>query len=263
MDTGTFSMIIFGLIIIIGGYLILSNSVEGRPKLILIVIIGIITIALILKMGLFSGSSKILDSPVAANGTIKPLTKYNYTSNYSLSTWIYVNDWEAFPGSPKEIIKRSINAKHNPRLYLDSYENQLNIDFCTGTGTGIQQTIQIPNINTQKWINITCCFSDSNIDTYLNGKLVDTTIPTNNLYYPSIKTGDEQLNFNICPNGIGYSGHISNTYYYDYILTPQDAWNIYKKGYSSNMFGNLLNKYNVAFTFYENQNQVGDPFYIM
>ncbi len=239
----------------------MSNSVEGRPKIILIVVIGIITIALIVNMGLFSGYTKILDSPVSATSVIKPLTKYNYTSNYSLSTWIYVNDWEMFPGAPKEIIKRTVNGRDNPRIYLDSYENQLNIDF--SVGNGINQKINIPNINTQKWINITCCFSNTNIDTYINGKLVDTTIPTNNLYYPTIKEGSDQLNINICPNGIGYSGHISNTNYYDYILTPQDAWNIYKKGYSSNMFGNLLNKYNVAFTFYENQNQVGDPFYIM
>jgi hypothetical protein len=261
MDTGTFSMIIFGLIVIIGAYLIMSNSVEGRPKIILIVVIGIITIALIINMGLFSGNKKILDSPVSAISSIDPLKKYNYTSNYSLSTWIYVNDWDTFNGSPKEIIKRKVNGKHNPRMYLDSYENQLNIDFCTGNG--VNQTIHIPNINTQKWVNITCCFSNTNVDTYINGKLVDTTIPTNSLYYPTIKEGSDQLHIEICPNGIGYSGHISNTYYYDYILTPQDAWNIYKKGYSSNMFGNLLNKYNVAFTFYENQNQVGDPFYIM
>ena len=102
MDTGTFSMIIFGLIIIIGGYLIMSNSIEGRPKIILIVVIGIITIALIVNMGLFSGYNKILDSPVSATTKITPLTKYNYTSNYSLSTWIYVSDWNTFNGSPKE-----------------------------------------------------------------------------------------------------------------------------------------------------------------
>lgn len=260
MDTGTFSMIIFGLIIIIGGYLIFTNSVNGRARLILIIVISIMTIALILNLGLFSSSKKILDSPVSAISSITPLKNYNYTSNYSLSTWIYVNDWNLFNGSHKEIIKRTVNGKSNPRLYLDSYENQLNIDFCTGNGT--PQTINIPNINTQKWVNITCCFSDSNIDTYINGKLVDTTIPTNSLYYPTIKTGDPQLQINICPNAIGFSGFISNTYYYAKILTPQDAWNIYKKGYSSNMLGNLLNKYNAAFTFYENQNEVAQ-FYIM
>lgn len=261
MDTGTFSMIIFGLIVIIGAYLIMSNSVEGRPKLILIVVIAIITIFLILNMGLFSGSKKILDSPVPANSEITPLSKYNYTSNFSISTWIYVNDWNTYNGSPKEIIKRILNDSHHPRIYLDSFENQLNIDFCTGNGA--QQTIHIPNINTQKWINITCCFSNTNVDTYMNGKLVDTTIPTNSLYYPNITENNEQLKIHICPNKIGYAGHVSSTYYYDYILTPQDAWNIYRKGYSNNMLGNLLNKYNASFTFYENQKQVGDPFYIM
>jgi len=261
MDTGTFSMIIFGLIVIIGIYLITTDSVEGRPKLILIVVISIITIVLIINLELFSNSKKILDSPVSAISSISPLTKYQYTANYSLSTWIYVNDWNMFNGGQKEIIKRTLNGKSSPRLYLDSYENQLNIDFCTGNGD--LQIINIPNINTQKWVNITCCFSDSNIDTYINGKLVDTTIPNNSLYTPNITEGDKQLNFEICPNGIGFSGFISNTYYHNYVLTPQDAWNIYKKGYSNNMLGNLLNKYNASITFYENQNQVGSPFYIM
>ena len=261
MDTGTFGMILFGLIIIIGAYLIFTEAVEGRAKLILIVIIGIMTIALIFSMGLFSGSKKILDSPVFANTTITPLSKYNYTSNFSLTTWIYVNDWNLFNGSRKEIIKRVLNDTSHPCMYLDPYENQLNIDF--STGNGVTQTINIPNINTQKWVNITCCFSNTNVDTYINGKLVDTTIPTNSLYFPTITAGNKQLDIHICPNGIGYSGSISNTYYYDYILTPQDAWNIYKKGYSNNILGNMLNKYNASFTFYENQKQVGDPFYIM
>jgi hypothetical protein len=262
MNTGTFAMIIFGLIIIIGAYLILTESVEGRPKLILIVIIGIMTIILIINMGLFSGSKKILDSPVFANSSkISPLSKYNYTSNFSLTTWIYVNDWNLYNGSPKEIIKRKLGDNVHPCLYLDEYKNNLNIDFCTGTGT--KQTITIADINTQKWVNITCCFSNTNVDTYINGKLVDTTIPTNSLYYPKIAADSSQLEINVCPNGIGFSGSISNTYYYDYILTPQDAWNIYKKGYSNNIFGNMLNKYNASFTFYENQKQVGDPFYIM
>lgn len=263
MDTGTFSMILIGLMIIIGGYLIMTDSVEGRAKLILIVVIAILTLVIILNLGLFSSSKKILDSPVIATSAITPLSTYNYVSNYSLSTWIYVNDWNKFNGEEKEIIVRTLNGNSSPRLYLDRYENQLNIDYSTGNNPNVvKKTINIPNINTQKWVNINCCFSNTNIDTYINGKLVDTTIPGNNLYYPTIEAGNAQLNFNVCPNSKGFSGFVSNTYYYPYILTPQDSWNIYKKGFSSNMLGNLLNKYNAKFTFYDNQNEVA-KFYIM
>lgn len=265
MDTGTFSMIIFGIIIIIGAYLIFTDAVEGRPKIILIVVLTIMTIALIINFGLFSSYKAILTSPVSASSSINPLSgsKYKYTARYSLSTWIYVNDWNLYNGNDKDIIKRTLNGNSSPRIYLDPYENWLNIEFCTGTDKDLsKQTIsQIP-ISTQKWINITCCFSDTNIDTYINGKLVDTTIPNNSLYYPTIPAGDKQLDINICPNAKGFSGFISNTNYYSDILTPQDAWNIYKKGYSSNMFGNLLNKYNASFTFYDNQNEIAQ-FYIM
>ena len=241
----------------------MTDSVEGRAKLILIVVIAVLTIALILNLGLFSSSKKILDSPVIATSAITPLSKYNYVSNYSLSTWIYVNDWNKFNGEDKNILVRTLNGNSSPRLYLDRYENQLNIDYSTGNNENVvKKTINIPNINTQKWVNITCCFSNTNIDTYINGKLVDTTIPGNNLYYPTIEAGNAQLNFNVCPDSKGFSGFISNTYYYPEILTPQKAWDIYNKGFSSNMLGNLLNKYNAKFTFYDNQNEVA-KFYIM
>lgn len=263
MDTGTFSVILFILVATIGSYLVLTDAVEGRTKMILIVVIAIIIIMLILNLGLFSSSKKIVDSPVAGNSAVDPLTKYNYTASYSLSTWIYVNDWNLYNGKDKDIISRNLNGVYNPRLYLDPYENQLNIEIQIGKTSPIKQIINVPNINTQKWVNITCCFDDSHVDTYLNGKLVKTYIPTNVLYYPTVEADSTSLNFNILPNKMGFSGFLSNTYYYDYFLSPQDAWNIYQKGFSSNMLGNYLNKYNASFTFYKDQNVVGDPVFIM
>lgn len=277
MNTGSFSMILFILIVVVGGYLIFTEQVEGRSKMILIGVIVVITIMLVLNLGLFSNKSKILDSPVAANSAIDPLTKYNYTDNYSLSTWIFVNDWTKNNGVAKPILTRTMTASKfgesdgtthsNPQLYLDPYENQLNIDFLTmddgHTGKFNTNTINVPNINTQKWVNIVCCFSDQHIDTYINGKLVKTTIPENQLYYNSeLASTATELTINVSDTDHPFAGSISNTAYYDHFLSPQDVWNSYQKGFSSNMLGNYLNKYNASFTFYENQNQVGQ-FFIM
>ena len=88
MDTGTFSMIIFGIIIIVGGYLIVSDSVTGRAKMILMVVLTIMTIALILNLGLFSSGKTALTSPVSAMSQIDDLKKYKYTASYSLTMWI-------------------------------------------------------------------------------------------------------------------------------------------------------------------------------
>jgi len=266
MDTGTFSMILFILIATIGSYLIFTDAVEGRSKMVLIVFISIIILMLILNLELFSGRNKILDSPVAGTSVVKPLINYDYTAAYSVSTWIYVNDWNMFNGQDKDIISRTLDSNGpNPRIYLDAYENQLNIDvILQGNATQPLNKVQIkvPNVNTQKWVNITCCFDDSHIDTYMNGKLVNTYVPTNALYYPTLAASSSALQFNILPNQKGFSGFLSNTYYYAYFLSPQEAWNIYQKGYSNNMLGNYLNKYNASFTFYDNQNQVAQ-FYIM
>ena len=260
MNTGTFSMILFILIATIGSYLIFTDAVEGRAKMILIVFISIIVLMLILNLELFSGRKKILDSPVAGTSTVDDLKNYNYTSSYSITTWIYVNDWNMFNGEDKTIIKRSLDGtSYNPRIYLDPYENQLNIEIQMYPKSGtelVSHIIKVPNVNTQKWVNITCCFDDSHIDTYMNGKLVNTYVPTNALYYPPLAATDAKLPFKILPDGQGFSGFLSNTYYYATFLTPQDAWNIYQKGYSNNMLGNYLNKYNASFTFYDNQNQV-------
>jgi len=267
MDTGSFGMIIFGIIIIIGGYLIITDSVKGRAKLILIIVLTIMSIVLIINFGLFSNATIALSSPVNATSTISALkgNKYVYNANYSLSTWIYVNDWNLYNGQEKTIINRTVYGKDNPRIYLDPFDNCLNINFHVNDKYDpIKQEIRDIPITTQKWVNITCCFSDTNVDTYINGKLVNTTIPKNNLYYPTIsaKERDGNLDINICPNAKGFSGYISNTQYYSIVLTPEDAWNIYNKGYSNNIFGNLLNKYNASFTFYDNQNEVAQ-FYIM
>jgi hypothetical protein len=39
-------------------------------------------------------------------------------------------------------------------------------------------------------------------------------------------------------------------------VSPQEAWDIYKGGFSDNLFGNLLNRYNATFTFYQDNNPV-------
>jgi hypothetical protein len=52
----------------------------------------------------------------------------------------------------------------------------------------------------------------------------------------------------ITPNG-GFSGSISQCRYYDRLLTPQEAWDIYNKGVN----GNFLNQYSASFTFYNKQ----------
>jgi hypothetical protein len=112
-------------------------------------------------------------------------------------------------------------------------------------------TVHVKNISIQKWVNITVCFGDSNVDTYINGKLINTYVTMSSQHYqPNSSSSPEYKNspFEITPDD-GFDGYISQVRYYNRFLTPQDAWNIYKSGVNSN----FLNQYSAKFTFYNQQ----------
>ena len=144
------------------------------------------------------------------------------------------------------------------RLSLDEYENNLLVHYDIYTDQTkkepVTQTITIPNINVQKWVNITVCFNTNNTDTYINGKLIDTDIHPFPIYSPpNKKTNTGAL---ILANKTGFSGKIGLTRYYGRVLSPQDAWDIYKSGPTTNLLGTLLNRYNASFTFYQDNEEV-------
>ena len=228
--------------------------------MIIIVAIIIIFIVIIINLPMFKSYSEFVTSPTDATQSII-ISGDKYVANatsYAVSTWIYINDWNVNYGKPKIILKRTYNdntgSYDNPSLVLDAYENDLLINFATYSdssgGSVNTETIKINNISIQKWVNITVCFGDNTVDSYINGKLVNTFVTNTPQYLPTQTTNPE---FSITPEG-GFSGNISNTRYYNRFLTPQEVWDIYRKGFSSNMFGNFLNQYNASFTFYQNQN---------
>jgi hypothetical protein len=116
------------------------------------------------------------------------------------------------------------------------------------------QTIKIPNLNIQKWVNITVCFNTNNTDTYINGKLIDTDVHRNPLFTPENK--DANRGKLILAKEPGFSGKIGLTRYYGRVISPQEAWNVYKQGPTVNLFGSLLNRYNATFTFYQDNKEV-------
>ena len=256
MDIFSFTTIILVLFIIIGFYLVFTDQLQGRSKMVIIVALVICVLYIILNLKMFKKYSETKSSPTDAS-VIQ--TKNNVTTtstSYSLSTWIYINDWN--PGTPKTIF--SMSGKNNPRIRLDPNINKLIIKYSTSpTLTGgpyNRETIEIPEISIQKWVNIVICFGDNKVDSYINGKLVNTHVSDNAIQYATQEPKSTTLSWG------GFTGYISSSRYYPYFLTPQDVWNIYKEGYSSNLLGNFLNQYNVAFTFYQNQNETA-KFYLM
>ena len=259
----SFTTIIFILFGIIGAYLIFTNQIEGRAKIVMIIAILIVFIVIFMNLSMFKSYSEGSDSPKDANIETQ-ITSYTPSYSYSISIWMYINDWNDKLGQTKNICNRVTDKGTSPNIYLDSYKNQVKIDYLTAKksedSTQSDPTITIPDISIQKWVNIVVCFGDNKIDTYVNGKLVNTTIPSNPQYMPSnITTNNPLPPFKF---GSGFTGYLSNTRYYSRFLSPQEVWTIYSGGFSNNLLGNFLNQYNAAFIFYENQNEKA-KFYLM
>ena len=266
MDFSSFTTIIFILFGIIGAYLIFTNQIEGRAKIVMIIAILIVFIVIFMNLSMFKSYSEGSDSPKDANIATQILT-YTPSYSYSISAWFYINDWNDKLGTTKNICNRVTDKGTTPNIYLDSYKNQVKIKYITVPKTSTDASeyisdpeITIPDISIQKWVNLVVCFGDNKIDTYVNGKLVNTTIPSNPQYKPQNVTSAVSLPaFNF---GAGFTGYLSNTRYYSRFLSPQEVWTIYSGGFSNNLLGNFLNQYNAAFIFYENQNEKA-KFYLM
>ena len=249
MELSSLSSIIVILIIIVGVYLVYTDQVQGKIKMILIVFLAVLAIVILSNLSFFKSYKNVLDSPKAANTEIKYLSANLpvVTAKFSLSIWIYIQDWNSGFGNTKNIMHYVRDGGKPTTLELDSYDNNLIIKYDVTANNGTKtktNTVTIPNINIQKWVNITVCFDTNNTDTYINGKLTDTQIHNEPLFVPS-----NQGDITLCKENNGFSGQISNAKYYNKIVSPQEAWDIYKAGFSDSLLGNLLNRYSATFTF--------------
>jgi len=87
------------------------------------------------------------------------------------------------------------------------------------------ETIKIPQIRIQKWMNIVISFGDNSVDTYLDGKLVDSHISTGRIQRVTSVENNTLLNWG------GFTGLISSYNYIPKQLLPNDVLAIYKKGF--------------------------------
>ena len=193
-------------------------------------------------------------SSLANNGSNVP------SSNFAYSIWFYVNDWNYRYGEPKVIFGR-MGASSDPSggsipgvsgldpcpaVVLGAVENNLMVALgcypgadaqpTTTGGNTIVHTCSIANIPIQKWVNLILSVYGRTMDIYIDGKLVRTCL------LPGVANVNNNSNIFVTPNG-GFEGWTSRLQYYPNSLNPQDAWNIYVKGYGGNWFSNLFGGY--------------------
>jgi hypothetical protein len=266
MNLLSFTAFIILLILFVGFYLVLADEVSGTVKMVLIVFLFFLGLYFVMNLSMFKNYYEVSDTPIDASASfIYPADKFSgIDQTYTLSTWIYVDDWNSNFGLYKNIIDFQRNGANSTKIMLDQFENNLIVQYdiyldddAVQTAT---QTISIPNINIQKWVCITVCFNTNNTDTYINGKLIDTDVHKSPIFNPS--KDEKNKGALTLASSPGFSGKIGLTAYYGRIISPQDAWNIYKKGPTTNLLGSFLNRYNASFKFYQD-NKVLQEIYLM
>lgn len=234
----------------------------------IIVIVIVLLVLLYLILNYFSKSSTGLTT--LQNGNEKQtidastLPNNDNTSNYTYSTWFYVQDWNYRFGEPKVLLQRLDEDAHpSPKIVLGAIENNIEISIACyppSSSSSTQPSSQpilpkaiihkcaISNFPLQAWVNLIISLYGRTLDVYVDGKLVRTCV------LPGVAMVGTKTNIIVTPNG-GFNGWTSNFEYWDDATNPQQAYNIYKSGYGGNAIGTLFNKYRVKVSFMEDNTE--------
>ena len=205
-------------------------------------------------------ASTISASSLATNGSSTP------SSNFAYSIWFYINDWNYRYGEPKVIFGRMGTKSSSgsgsipgvsgldpcPAVVLGAVENDIRVSLgCypgadqepdVSGGSTVVHTCGVTNVPIQRWVNLIVSVYGRSMDLYIDGKLVRTCL------LPGVASINNNANVYVTPAG-GFDGWTSKFQYYPNSLNPQEAWNIYTKGYGG---GNMLNAYQVQVSLIEN-----------
>ena len=223
------------------------------------------------QKGIESSQSQVSGKSVAKSGK----------SNYSFSLWAYVSNWNINYGQQKNILAISSQNPLVPfvfQLSLDATRNDLNVyvdydnpyggnSMTDGNGNSDPSTsvhfCKVANFPIQSWVNISVSVYNRAVDIYIDGKLVKTC-PLPNVASP-ISAGSTIYIGGVASGGggtttslTGFDGYISSVIYNPEVISPQDAWNIYARGYSNTGFGfgNLFERYKLQFAFLKDNSVV-------
>jgi hypothetical protein len=223
---------------------------------IILLIVFLILFIVIMKY-LFKDASKltnnIQDGKIQSTISSSSLTTDGISSssnNFTYSVWFYVSDWNYRYGEPKVIFGR-MGAKSQsdngsirglsgvdpcPVVFLGGLENNVTIGMACYPGVdaiiekpenkkSIIHKCTVNNVPIQKWVNLLISVYGRTLDVYIDGKLVKTCL------LPGIARINQNADIQLTPRG-GFDGWTSKLQYWANSLNPQEAWNVYVKGFN-------------------------------
>ena len=207
-----------------------------------IIIIVLFLLVVYFLSWLFNTSKALSNFASAKTSLVIPSTSLPNGSsvNFAYSVWVYIDDWAYNYGKEKIIFLRGkLGNAFMPSLSLSPIDNNAIITMSTKDEPF---ECLVPNIPLQRWTNIIVSLNHKSLDAYVNGKLVKTCV------LPSVPVMDPNASLFLTPLG-GFSGYTSRLHYWNNVISPQEAWNVYKKGPGGNLLGNLFNQYKVQLSF--------------
>lgn len=167
---------------------------------------------------------------------------------FSWSFWIYVEDLDYRRGELKNVfvkgdniyqlqknedgtpveIDEINNTINSPGVYLTPHDNRLLFVF--NTYDRVIEKFEVDNIPMKKWVNVVMRCENRTIDIFMNTSFVKryklSSLPRQN--YNNVYIGKNK----------GFSGYVSNLWYFNYGLGTREISNIYRDGANTT----LLNK---------------------
>jgi hypothetical protein len=136
------------------------------------------------------------------------------------------NDYASNPNAETTTV--GMNFPNNaPGVYIAPNTN--NLVIIMNTFNVINEEIVITDIPLNKWLNVIIRCQNNTLDVYING----TITKSHSLHgVPKQNYGDVY----VAPNG-GFSGYISNLWYYNYALGTSDISRLVANGPNTNMKG--------------------------
>jgi hypothetical protein len=229
-----------------------------------IVIIAILSFIVLLKIGImiittflgYDGSPKLINGMVSGSEflviqqdpdikdskTIYRSINASEGIEFTWSCWIYLDDLgynehqyrcifykgNDYSENASDLSSNGLNFPNNsPGLYLTPNKNDLVVIM--NTYNVINEQILVPDIPVKKWVNVMIRCQNNVIDVYINGTIVRSHklhgVPKQN--YGNVYVGADG----------GFSGYLSNLFYYNRALGIYEINDIVTKGPNTIMIG--------------------------
>ena len=237
-------------------------------KILLIAIIVVVLYLVYTQVFLDSTSNTLYSGGNAKNEKLIPVSKIPGNKNsvdFTYSLWIYIKDWQYRYGDKKVIFTRQKTGgtDHYTEVSLAQSTNTLNVSMASGNGLcggvpgGNCHAISVENIPIQRWVHIMVSTNNRAVDTYIDGKLVKTTI----LPSPPYTKGQSEAPIKVCPKPSGktqggFEGEISKFRYISRTVNPREAYEIYREGPGGNWLSSAVNAYKLKLAFMKDEEEV-------